>query len=987
MKTRFILCLLFLSSFLWGHAQDSTRVLIIALDGICTDGLKKANTPNIDKLMSEGAYSFDTRNVIPSVTLPNWTSILCGSGPERHGVINNSWTINNVQLKAVERNENGYYPSIFQALKENVSNVKTAFYYNWKELINAFDPTYMDEKIFLEDDQFIPNYEKAYQFMCDHRNEPTFVFLYDVHTDHAGHSSGWMSDPYIKAIEEADQQIGVLFEKMKKAQLYENTYILFVTDHGGINHGHGGYTQEEMSIPWSVTGKDIKPGMIKEQNFTVNTASMIARFFNIQQPTVWSGNILESVFDKPNPSVIISEDLENAVYYTIKNEHTGKFMSVNKEGQLVQSDTESESTLWFFKKSGEGFLLINKTASDLAIGDENEDLSLVGQDKGSVWYLCKHPEVDGMYCISQEPDASKNCLNATENEDISYWMPTAFNQQGLFWVLSSDDPRTQIDEKRNQLKENIEKARKALQTIENKMSDQIVGSYTPDAVNLLTASIEEAQKKAEDMSLTVEQIEESIQKLSQDLDQAYDMPKLDFVNGAVYQIMNADSRFKGLVYLYVDQNNTLRWGIKKDGMHDYYRWKVTVKDGKYVLYNMGAKKYLGSCAWDAARPENVLAVDQEIEYELDNSLAMDEPRDWTMRSVDSHEAENPEKSYIACTGDNSSNLTDGLIRPWNPTDAAANHDAFWRFILEDTSAKEELQNGIEGATSYLNFMTKNSDVRIVGSFTAEAITLFSQAIEQAQETAGNPNATDQQIEQATSDLEKALLAAKNSVKVDFEENATYQIKNADSRFQDLVYLYVNSDNTLRWGVVQKDIEENYDWIIEKKGENIILKNKGTNLYASSSAWDDARPENVLATEQSMEYQIKNTLQADVPYEWALRSADSEQAANPNKSYLACTDDNSSNLTDGRIRPWNPTDATAKHDGYWIFIKKSPTVSINEVNAMDEKIQVINKRIYVDNTDVFSIHTLEGKSIPSDQTLSPGVYVVSYENKSCKVIVK
>lgn len=55
--------------------------------------------------------------------------------------------------------------------------------------------------------------------------------------------------------------------------------------------------------------------------------------------------------------------------------------------------------------------------------------------------------------------------------------------------------------------------------------------------------------------------------------------------------------------------------------------------------------------------------------------------------------------------------------------------------------------------------------------------------------------------------------------------------------------------------------------------------------------------------------------------------------------------------------------------------------------MDEKIQVINKRIYVDNTDVFSIHTLEGKSIPSDQTLSPGVYVVSYENKSCKVIVK
>lgn len=108
--------------------KKNKRVVMISLDGISVSGFLKAKTPNIDALMAEGALSTSTRVVMPSVTLPNWTSILSGSGPEQHGVVNNGWEIDKFVLPAISTDADGYYPSVFTVVKENVPNIKTAFY-------------------------------------------------------------------------------------------------------------------------------------------------------------------------------------------------------------------------------------------------------------------------------------------------------------------------------------------------------------------------------------------------------------------------------------------------------------------------------------------------------------------------------------------------------------------------------------------------------------------------------------------------------------------------------------------------------------------------------------------------------------------------------------------------------------------------------------------------------------------------------------------
>lgn len=279
------------------NASAAKRIVLISLDGICVDGFLKAKTPNLDALLAEGSLSLDTRVVMPSVTLPNWTSHLTGSGPEQHGVVDNSWEISKFILPAIETDSEGYYPSVFKVLKEALPQVKTAFYYNWINLFYPYNKQYLDEVSYLEEDAYVPNYEKALSFLKENRKHPTLVFLYSVHTDHAGHKYKWMSPEYIKSIEEADVEIGRFIDKMKQEGLYKDTHFMFLTDHGGINHGHGGVSTDEMIVPWGITGPRIKKGFkITEANNTVNTAATILHLFKVKQPLSWTGEVIESIF-------------------------------------------------------------------------------------------------------------------------------------------------------------------------------------------------------------------------------------------------------------------------------------------------------------------------------------------------------------------------------------------------------------------------------------------------------------------------------------------------------------------------------------------------------------------------------------------------------------------------------------------------------------------------------------------------------------------
>lgn len=278
--------------------KKPAHVLIIGLDGFSAEGFKAVKHPNLDKMIADGVLSLTTRPVMPSVTLPNWTSHLTGSGPEEHGITANDWTLEKHTLQPLETDQDGYYPSIFKVLKDAVPNARIGYYYNWKELINPINKKYLDEVSFEEKDQYKDNYQKAYDFMVKNKQNPSLVFLYSVHTDHAGHGFGWMSPEYIKAIEAADVAIGELLDQLKKAGIYKDTHFMLITDHGGINKGHGGITMNEMQVPWAITGPQIKKqGITSAFNSNKNTALVLAKIFGLSKlPLAWTGAIPPGIF-------------------------------------------------------------------------------------------------------------------------------------------------------------------------------------------------------------------------------------------------------------------------------------------------------------------------------------------------------------------------------------------------------------------------------------------------------------------------------------------------------------------------------------------------------------------------------------------------------------------------------------------------------------------------------------------------------------------
>lgn len=277
--------------------KKAKRVIIFTFDGIRVDAFKSARTPNLDELVANGSASFATRDVMPSVTLPNYTSHLLGAGPEVHGVTDNSWHVDKYGIPAVVRDDEGYFPSVFQALKENVPGIKTAFFYNWLPLSGPYNKKYIDELVDAKDEEYAKLCDKAMDFICANRQAPMFVFLYNVHSDHVGHVHQWMSPEYIQSIEESDAEVGRVVAKLKAEGLYEDSHLMFISDHGGVGSGHGGITEAEMIVPWVIAGPGIKRGFeITEPNNTVNTASTVLRLFGAPQPLCWTGEVPQSIF-------------------------------------------------------------------------------------------------------------------------------------------------------------------------------------------------------------------------------------------------------------------------------------------------------------------------------------------------------------------------------------------------------------------------------------------------------------------------------------------------------------------------------------------------------------------------------------------------------------------------------------------------------------------------------------------------------------------
>lgn len=270
------------------------HVIIVGVDGMSPDGVEHANTPVMDSLMRHGAFSLHARGVLPTVSSPNWESMISGASPAQHGVTTNEWERNDRPYPPVVTGMEDIFPTIFGVLRQQKKDAEIGAIYQWEGFGRLFEKSAVNYDKHGEDEfetaKLAAEYIKA--------KKPTFTFIHFDNVDDAGHSLGHGSDGYYKAVERVDTLLGQIIQAAKDAGIYDDMVLIVTADHGGIGYGHGGETLAELEIPFIVFGKGVKQGY--EMNFPIYTfdnAATVTFVFGLQQPYAWIGKPIKAAFD------------------------------------------------------------------------------------------------------------------------------------------------------------------------------------------------------------------------------------------------------------------------------------------------------------------------------------------------------------------------------------------------------------------------------------------------------------------------------------------------------------------------------------------------------------------------------------------------------------------------------------------------------------------------------------------------------------------
>lgn len=269
------------------------HVIIIGIDGLSSNGLLKANAPNMHRMIAEGAFKEKARTVLPSSSSSNWSAQILGAGPEITGVTSNDWKPDAKHMTPVAVNKVGRSPSIYDIIRQQMPQAEQGVVFHWDDYGRLLQKVMVNhyEQASTETDAA----QKFSAYIAE--KKPAFALMHLDHVDGAGHEKGHMTPEYLAAIAKADSLIGIVLKAIDQAGLKNNTLIMIVADHGGINKGHGGESDEEINIPVIYYGKGVKKGYkIQQPVMQYDVAATVAFVFNLKVPYSWTSRPVKAAF-------------------------------------------------------------------------------------------------------------------------------------------------------------------------------------------------------------------------------------------------------------------------------------------------------------------------------------------------------------------------------------------------------------------------------------------------------------------------------------------------------------------------------------------------------------------------------------------------------------------------------------------------------------------------------------------------------------------
>ncbi|MBC7927721.1 MAG: alkaline phosphatase [Bryobacteraceae bacterium] len=264
----------------------ASHVILIGVDGLAPAGIRRAETPNFKQLMKRGSWTFHARAVIPTVSSPNWASMVNGAGPAQHGITSNEWKPEKHEIEPVCHGSTAIFPTIFDALRQQKATSRIGIFHHWEDfarLVERGAPNRI-EHVKTADETM------ATAISWWKTQKPDLLFVHLDHVDDAGHNHGWSTPEYKAAVEKADALVGQMLSAVDASPERAETTLIVSSDHGGTGKKHGGLTMDEIEIPWFVVGPGVRAGFeLKNPVNTYDTAATIARVLKVKTPPCWIG--------------------------------------------------------------------------------------------------------------------------------------------------------------------------------------------------------------------------------------------------------------------------------------------------------------------------------------------------------------------------------------------------------------------------------------------------------------------------------------------------------------------------------------------------------------------------------------------------------------------------------------------------------------------------------------------------------------------------
>ncbi|NWR29895.1 ENPP3 phosphodiesterase, partial [Tachuris rubrigastra] len=218
---------------------DLPPLILFSMDGFRAEYLQTWSSllPNIEKLKTCGTHSKYMRAAYPTKTFPNHYTIVTGLYPESHGIIdNNMYDVDlneHFSLSGMEKFNPSWWkgqPIWLTAMYQNLK-AGTFFWPGSDVQINGTYPnlfTIFNSSVIYEE-----RISGILKWLDNTKSErPDFYTLYIEEPDSSGHSFGPVSGGVIKALQIADQALGMLMDGLKQRNLHNCVNLIVLADHG-----------------------------------------------------------------------------------------------------------------------------------------------------------------------------------------------------------------------------------------------------------------------------------------------------------------------------------------------------------------------------------------------------------------------------------------------------------------------------------------------------------------------------------------------------------------------------------------------------------------------------------------------------------------------------------------------------------------------------------------------------------------------------------